>query len=441
VPAGYGLPPGSSIKVLWIGNSLTDAPEAMGAVTNWTPMPGRLVPMLAELGITMTYGSVILGGAEFSTHAANPTTMAEIANPTYDIVNFQASYDGVSDAASYTTTVRPLYTAAHNAGSIALFEGIWEFGGFGSFELDYGGPVDPQSENAVEGAAAALAGSFPVQLGHCWKAVKNRSAALIPKMHDDGVHQSVLGEYFNALVYARFFSARSVQGITSVHPLAVGVSTADERQLLRETVDSCLTIFYRSSTAPTAALTLQTPTAGQIFSAGQTVAYQATAVDTVSGNLAAAIHWLDGAGTELHVGPSFTQTPPAGTYTVTATVTGSDGKQVSVTREFVVAASGPNQSPTATAASQIIIYNTPFMQINLGNHASDADGTIDWSTLQLDTSDFHGVSAVQDSRDLATVNMNYQDTNFSGTDHFAWRVQDNAGAWSNWATVTLTVGQ
>jgi hypothetical protein len=197
-PDGYGLPPGSSIKVLWIGNSLTGAPEAMGAVTNWAPMPDRLVPMLAELGIAMTYGSVIQGGAEFSAHAANPTAMAEIANPTYDIVNFQSSYDDAGDAAAYTTAVRPLYTAAHNAGAIALFEGIWEFGGFGSYELDYGGPVDPAAENAVEGAAAALPGSFPVQVGHCWKAVKNRSAALIPKMHDDGVHQSVLGEYFNS---------------------------------------------------------------------------------------------------------------------------------------------------------------------------------------------------------------------------------------------------
>ena len=128
------------------------APEAMGAVTNWAPMPDRLVPMLAELGITMTYGSVIQGGAEFSAHAANPTTMAEIANPTYDIVNFQSSYDDAGDAAAYTTAVRPLYTAAHNAGAIALFEGIWEFGGFGSYELDYGGPVDPAAENAVEGA-------------------------------------------------------------------------------------------------------------------------------------------------------------------------------------------------------------------------------------------------------------------------------------------------
>jgi hypothetical protein len=59
------------------------------------------------------------------------------------------------------------------------------------------------------------------------------------------VHQSVLGEYFNALVYARFFSARAVRGITSVHPLVVAASTADERQLLRETVDGCVTIFYR----------------------------------------------------------------------------------------------------------------------------------------------------------------------------------------------------
>ena len=244
-PAGYGLPPGSSIKVLWIGNSLTGAPEAMGAATGWTPMPDRLVPMLAELGITMTYGSVILGGAECSTHAANPTTMAEIANPTYGIVNFQSSYDNAGDAAAYTTAVRPLYTAAHNAGSIALFEGIWEFGGFGSYQLDYGGPLNPAAENAVEGAAAALPGSFPVQVGHCWQAVKNRRAALIPKMHADGVHQSVLGEYFNALVYARFFSARAVRGITSVHPLVVAASTADERQLLRETVDGCVTIFYR----------------------------------------------------------------------------------------------------------------------------------------------------------------------------------------------------
>ncbi len=242
---GSGLPSGSTIKVLWIGNSLTGAPSEIEGSVGYTPMPDRLVPMLAELGITMTYDSVIVGGSEFSTHAANPTTMAEIANPGYDAVNFQRSYDGVNDANAYKAAVSPLYAAAHNAGSQALFESNWQFGGFGSYPLDYGGPLYPQEENAIEAAAATLSGSFPVQVGHCWQAVNSNRATLIPKMHADGVHQSVLGEYFNALVYARFFSARAVRGITSVHPLVVAASTADERQLLRETVDGCVTIFYR----------------------------------------------------------------------------------------------------------------------------------------------------------------------------------------------------
>jgi methionine-rich copper-binding protein CopC len=251
------------------------------------------------------------------------------------------------------------------------------------------------------------------------------------------VHQSAVGEYFNALIYARFFSGRSVQGIASVHPYVAAHSTPAERQYLKNIVDQYVTIFYGTGIAPTASLTIQSPTPGQVFAAGQNAVYQASAADTASDDLSAAIHWIDGGGAELHVGPSFSQSLPAGAYSVTARVTGSDGNPVSASRSFSVA-SGVNQPPVATDVSQNVIYNTPFMQISL--LASDPDGTINWSALQLDASNYHGVSAQQDSQSLSSVNMNYQGTNFNGIDHFSWRVKDNAGAWSNWADAKLIVG-
>jgi hypothetical protein len=449
--SGSGLPEGSQIHTLWIGNSLTGAPYEIDQYDGGTflPMPERLAPMLAELGITMTYDAAIQGGAKFSDHVANPATMATLADPSFDIVNLQGyREEDVNDATSIIAAVSSLYDAAHNAGSVVLLESIWQFGGFGPYELDEQGPIYPLEENAIEAASQALPDSFPVQISKCWEEIQlSTSNDFFTRLHDeqspgvyDTQHESALGEYFNILVYARFFSGRSVADVTSMHPVVAATSTAAERQLMKQVVDGCVDIFYDPAGAPTASLTVQSPTPGQVFPNGTPVSYQGTATDSATGDLSASIEWVDQSRAVIHTGASFTQVLPAGQYAITARVTGSDSRQVSSPRSYTVA-SPTNQPPVTTVPTQNVSMNTPFAQLNLTAEATDPDGTIDWTSLEISTAPatFHGAAIYQDTHSAATVDVEYTGTNYSGVDHFSWRVQDNEGAWSSWTDAILNV--
>lgn len=425
-----GLPAGSTVSILWVGNSLTGTPPDFKDYS-LGPLPVRLAPMLAEMGISMKYQAVIQGGADFSDHAANPTTMALIGDPSFDMVNLQGYYQGFSSPEAYRAAVLPLYTAAHNAGSISLYEGMWPY------LTDPGSPQHPAAALAVEGASAVMPGSFPVQVGRAWARIKETDSVLHAKLRDDNTHQSAVGEYLNCLVYTRFLSARSVKSIASISPQAQAATTAQERQELKDAVDAAVTIFYVPSGASYPSLRITAPQNGQVFHAGEVVTFAANATDTDGSSLDAAIRWTDAAGQLLHTGAGFEQTPPAGQYSVTAAVTGAGGGTVSGVRNFTVAA-GPNQPPVATDKTQSVPHDSPFAQVNLKANAVDPDGSIDWSTLQLDLRDFHGKSARQDPTDPATVDVDYTN-GFSGKDLIHWRVGDNLGACSNWAQIHLLV--
>lgn len=426
----HGLPSGSTINVLWVGNSLTNTPPDMNDYSRG-PLPERLAPMLAELGITLTYQAVIQGGAEFATHAANPQTMALIADPSFDAVNMQGYYRGFSSSSEFQDAVRPLYEAAHNAGSAALFEGLWPY------INDPGSPQHPAAALAVEGAAENMPGAFAVQVGRAWARIKETDPPLYAKLYSDNTHQSVVGEYLNCLVYTRFFSAQSVQPITSISPEAHNATTSQERSQMKAAVDSVVTIFYTSRTNLQPTLKIVLPQSGQIFDAGDSVTFSATAIDVDGRALDSAIQWSESDGEILHTGSQFTMTLPVGRHVMKAMVQGAGGGIVSATREFTIA-SGVNRPPVATDKSQNIPGGSPFTQINLAANATDEDGVIDWTTLELDLGRYHGVSAVQNAVDLATVDVNYSN-GFTGEDLIRWRVADDAGEYSNWASIHLFV--
>jgi len=225
-----------------------------------------------------------------------------------------------------------------------------------------------------------------------------------------------------------------------MHPVVAATSTAAERQLMKQVVDGCVDIFYDPAGAPTASLTIQSPTPGQVFPNGTPVSCQATATDSASGDLSASIEWVDQSSAVIHTGASFTQVLPAGQYAITARVTGSDGRPVSSMRSYTVA-SATNQPPVTTVPTQNVSMNTPFAQLNLTAEATDPDGTIDWTSLEISTapSTFHGAAIYQDAHSAATVDVEYTGTDYSGVDHFSWRVQDNDGAWSPWTDAILNV--
>jgi hypothetical protein len=236
-PIVIGLPGGSSVNMLWIGNSLTNtAPD----LNNYDlgPMPERLKPMLAEFGIRLTSSYRLQSGADFPDHAKNPDIMAALADPVYDLVNLQGYYEGFSSPQAYRQAVAPLYEAARGARSKVLFEEVWSFRG------DPGSPQFPAAAYAVEHATYGLAGSFPVQVMRAWEQVRERNAALHDRLYADNTHQSKIGEYLNTLVYTRFLTGKSVQGVKSISALTAKELSDADRLTLKTAVDTSVSVFY-----------------------------------------------------------------------------------------------------------------------------------------------------------------------------------------------------
>jgi hypothetical protein len=117
-----------------------------------------------------------------------------------------------------------------------LFESVWTFPG---------APQLPISAEAVEKAAASLPHAHAVQVGRVWGAVRNMNSGLGVKLYGaDTTHQSKVGEYLNALVYTRFFSAKSVQGVKFLPAVVASQLAAGELEILKSAVDAHVTIFY-----------------------------------------------------------------------------------------------------------------------------------------------------------------------------------------------------
>jgi hypothetical protein len=437
VSAAGGLPAGSTIRVLWVGNSLTGTPPDYNDYS-LGPMPARLVPMLAELGITMIYTDSIKGGAAFADHVAYAPTTTALDTGTYDIVNFQGNpYDvAYTSAANFQAAVYPLYAKAHVRGKQVLFQQLWTFrdnvGNSGEGNIQF-----PAAALALEEAAQNMPGANAVQVQRVWQAIRSTNAGLYRRFYTDGIHQSMISEYLNALVFARFFSGRSIQSIASIPALVDSALTPSEKQSIKDAVNANVTIFYGASNSatPITTLSLSTPTDRQVFAAGSTVNFAATAQDTMAGTLDSTIEWRDANNALMFKGASFSRGLSPGVYSVTASATGST--IASITRQFTVD-DGVNDPPVAVNKAANSLTCEPFRQINLTSSASDTDSTINWATLQLDKSQFKGTSAVASTVDPSTVNLSYMN-GYVGLDTLRWRVQDSAGAWSNWANITVTV--
>lgn len=241
LPAG-GLAPGNRLRVLWIGNSLTNTAPDIGTY-DIGPMPARLASLLAERGITLSFESELEGGANFSDHARQTRTLALAAERRFDAVNLQGYYEGFGSARDYMAAVRPFVEATRPSGAILLFQQLW------SFQGDPGSPQFPAAAIAVEDAAQQTPGAQSVPVMRAWQAVRDAAPGLWRRLYADNTHQSAIGEHLNALIYARFFSGRPVRGLKAIHPRAAASLTPAERQQLEDVVDRTVTTFFKPRVA------------------------------------------------------------------------------------------------------------------------------------------------------------------------------------------------
>ncbi|MCR6653487.1 MAG: tandem-95 repeat protein [Cellvibrionaceae bacterium] len=94
-----------------------------------------------------------------------------------------------------------------------------------------------------------------------------------------------------------------------------------------------------------------------------------------------------------------------------------------------------NDAPVANADTAIVAEDTAHTINVLGND-SDIDGTLVLASVEVVTTAQSGTTQVNPATGAIVYTPG---ENFSGSDSFTYRVQDNQGAWSNVATVTITV--
>lgn len=144
---------------------------------------------------------------------------------------------------------------------------------------------------------------------------------------------------------------------------------------------------------------------------------------------------------------NFTYRPDAGFTGVdqfTYTVEDNDGLTSNVARVYVMV-KAPVSSGTVKPSNQVPIANDDLASVNNGASVfidvlandTDLDGSLDSTSLMIVDEPSNGfVSIMADS----TLRYN-SNRNFEGVDTFTYTVEDNKGAVSNLATVTITVSK
>ena len=118
----------------------------------------------------------------------------------------------------------------------------------------------------------------------------------------------------------------------------------------------------------------------------------------------------------------------------TYTIVDDDVNAKTATATIRVTVSGVNDAPVATDDSALVPRNSVATLTILAND-SDIDGTIDASTVTVETDPAHGTATV-----LANGTIRYEPTSdYSGDDVLTYTVRDNSGAVSNVASVSLRV--
>ncbi|HEY4233877.1 MAG TPA: Ig-like domain-containing protein, partial [Lacipirellulaceae bacterium] len=126
---------------------------------------------------------------------------------------------------------------------------------------------------------------------------------------------------------------------------------------------------------------------------------------------------------------------PPGTYTITASGAAIPNYAISYAAGTLKVT--PNQSPITGNDSATTSKNTAI-SINVLSNDNDSDGAIDVKTVAVVAKPQHGSVSVDSKTGLVTYTPA---KNYTGHDSFTYKVKDSSGAYSNVATVSLTIVQ
>lgn len=136
------------------------------------------------------------------------------------------------------------------------------------------------------------------------------------------------------------------------------------------------------------------------------------------------------------VNRTLTATPVAGAFgTTTITVTVRDASGRTASDSFVLTVTRVNDLPVANNDAGSVQQDGGPVVVNVVANDTDSDGSIDPATVVIVNAPLNGTATVD-----AAGNISYTpNAGFSGTDQIDYRVQDDEGASSNIATLTINV--
>jgi hypothetical protein len=181
--------PAEPLRVLFVGNSLTEANDLPGEVTSLAEAAGR----------KLETGAVVSGGYSLEDHWNSSDAPKEILSGKWDVVVLQQGPSSLPESQAHLKLWAQRFAAlARRGGARPALLTVWPE----SYRRSALGAVIASYRNAAKAAGAEL---FPA--GDAWRRAWACDRKL-PLYGSDGLHPSSLGTYLAALVvYGRLFKA------------------------------------------------------------------------------------------------------------------------------------------------------------------------------------------------------------------------------------------